>query len=86
MAVFIVSYDLRKPDFDYKPLYAALAKANAVHLQDSVWGLRTSSSADAVWKYLWQHMHSSKDRLFVVPFDKSADYKSVNAMTQLKEL
>jgi hypothetical protein len=25
MAVFIISYDLRKPDYDYEPLYSALA-------------------------------------------------------------
>jgi len=38
--VFLISYDLRKPDFNYQPLYDALAKLKANHVQDSVWGLR----------------------------------------------
>jgi hypothetical protein len=36
MSVFIIAYDLRKPDFDYQPLYDALAKIAAKHLQDSI--------------------------------------------------
>ena len=85
MAVFIISYDLRKPDFDYKPLYAALDKVKAKHIQDSVWGLNTTSSAEVVFDYLWQRMHSVEDRLFVVPFDKAGDYKAQNSITMLKD-
>ena len=85
MAVFIISYDLRKPDFDYNPLYKALAKIEAKHVQDSVWGIRTKSSAEVVFDYLWQHMHNEKDRLFVIPFDKEQEYKSQNAMNRLKD-
>jgi CRISPR/Cas system-associated endoribonuclease Cas2 len=84
--VFLISYDLRKPDFNYEPLYAALRKISAKHVQDSVWGINTTSSATVVFDYLWQHMHNEKDRLFVVPFDKTWDYKSQNAITLLKEL
>lgn len=86
MAVFIISYDLRKPDFDYKPLYAALNEIDAKHIQDSVWGIRTTSTAEVVFDYLWQHMHNQQDRLFVVPFDKANDYKAQNSITMLKEL
>jgi hypothetical protein len=86
MAVFLISYDLRKPDYDYKPLYDALAKVEAKHVQDSVWGLRTTSTAEVVFDYFWQHMHNEKDRLFVVPFDKDLAYKSKNAITMLKDL
>ncbi|HUE52206.1 MAG TPA: hypothetical protein VMO80_07700 [Terriglobales bacterium] len=86
MAVFLISYDLRKPDFDYQPLYDALAKIQAKHVQDSVWGVRTTSSATVVYEYLWQHMHNQKDRLFVVPFDKTQDYKANNSITPLKDL
>lgn len=86
MAVFLISYDLRKPDYNYEPLYAALRKVNAKHVQDSVWGINTTSSAAVVFDYLWQHMHSEKDRLFVVPFDKQIQYKAINSITQLKEL
>ena len=86
MAVFLISYDLRKPDYDYQPLYDALDAIKAKHVQDSVWGVRTSSSAAEVFDYLWQHMHNEKDRLFVVPFDKEQQYKSMNAITKLKDL
>jgi hypothetical protein len=86
MAVFLISYDLRKPDFDYKPLYAALAEIKAKHVQDSVWGVRTTSSAKVVSDYLWHHMHSERDRLFVVPFDKASDYHATNSITKLKDL
>jgi hypothetical protein len=48
--------------------------------------VRTESSAEDVWDFLWQHMHSGRDRLFVIPFDKSDDYKSINALTKLKDL
>jgi CRISPR/Cas system-associated endoribonuclease Cas2 len=86
MAVFLISYDLRKPDFDYQPLYDALAAIRAKHVQDSVWGVRTTSSAEQISDYLWKHMHNEKDRLFVVPFDKDQGYKSQNAITLLKDL
>jgi len=86
MAVFLISYDLRKPDYNYDPLYEALAEIKAKHVQDSVWGLRTASPAKEVFDYLWQHMHNEKDRLFVVPFDKSSDYKAQNSFNTLKSV
>jgi hypothetical protein len=86
MAIFLISYDLRKPDFNYDPLYEALHKVNAKHIQDSVWGINTSSSATVVFDYLWQHMHNAKDRLFVVTFDKDEDYKGKNSLNKLKSI
>jgi hypothetical protein len=84
MATFLVSYDLRNPDFDYKPLHMALAAIKANHVQDSVWGVKTKSSAEVVFDYLWRHMHSERDRLFVVTFEGTDDYKARNSITQLK--
>jgi hypothetical protein len=86
MAVYIVSYDLRKPDYDYTPLYTALDKIKAKHLQDSVWGVNTISSAEVVFDYLWQHMHNERDRLFVVTFDKTQDFKAKNSITKLMDI
>ena len=86
MAVFLISYDLRKPDFNYQPLYDALAEIGAKHVQDSVWGVRTSSSAEEIFDYLWQHMHNQKDRLFVVTFEKEKNYKANNSITKLKDI
>jgi len=86
MSVFIISYDLRKPDYDYTPLYDALAKVKAKHIQDSVWGLDTTSTAAEVYDYFWQRLHSAKDRLFVIPFDKSKDYKADNSINKLNSI
>ncbi|HZW94288.1 MAG TPA: hypothetical protein VFF64_15150 [Candidatus Eremiobacteraceae bacterium] len=86
MAVYLISYDLRKPDYNYKPLYEALDEIGAKHVQDSVWGVDTDSSAPDVCDYLWQFLHNEKDRLFVVPFNKANGYKSQNAITLLKNL
>jgi hypothetical protein len=86
MAVFLISYDLRKPDFDYEPLYEALNKIKAKHIQDSVWGIDTTSSAEVVYDYLWQHMHNARDRLFVVTFNKEQNYKANNSITRLTDI
>jgi CRISPR/Cas system-associated endoribonuclease Cas2 len=86
MAVFLISYDLRKPDFDYDPLYDALAKIKAKHIQDSVWGVNVNDTAKSVFNYLWQHMHNEKDRLFVVPFDKKEEYKADNSINKLNSI
>ncbi len=86
MAVFLISYDLRKPDFDYQPLYDLLNSWKAKHVQDSVWGLNTQWSAEKVFDALWAHMHNDKDRLFVVTFDKTEDYKAKNSITKLRDI
>jgi hypothetical protein len=86
MAIFIISYDLRKPDFDYKPLYDALDTFKAKHIQDSVWGINTASSANVVYKYLRQHIHNEEDRLFVVTFDKTQDYQAFNSIIKLADI
>ena len=86
MAIFIISYDLRKSDFDYKPLYAALDTIQAKHIQDSVWGINTTSSANVVYKYLRQHIHNEEDRLFVVTFDKTQDYQAFNSIIKLADI
>ena len=86
MALFLISYELRKSDFNYHPLYDALAEIDAKHVQDSVWGVNTTSTVAELFNFLWQHMHNGKDRLLVVTFDKSLGYSSHNAITRLKDL
>ena len=86
MAVFLISYDLRKPDFDYQALYNELDSLKAKHVQDSVWGIRTDLSAQKVFDALWQHMNNEQDRLLVITFDSTQNYQSKNAMTKLKVL
>lgn len=86
MAVYLISYDLRKPDFDYDPLYKALDKMAADRIQDSVWGLRTKRTAEEIFDNLWQHMHNAKDRLFVIPIDPDAQYRATNSMKKIRDL
>ena len=86
MAVYLISYDLRQSNFDYKPLYTALYAIEAKHIQDSVWGVNTRSSAKVVFDYLWRHMHNEKDRLFVVTFDQAKADDAKNSITALKDI
>ena len=86
MSVYIVSYDLRKPDFDYQPLYDALAVLKAKRIQKSVWGVNSSSTPKIIFEYLWQHLHSTHDRIFVIPFDSDEAYKAINSVNKLKDI
>jgi len=86
MAVFLISYDLRKPDFNYEPLYGALREIKATRMQDSVWGAKSTCTAKEIYEFLWQYMHDQKDRLFVVTFDKAQDFYSMNALGRFSEL
>jgi hypothetical protein len=86
MPAYLISYDLRQPEFDYKPLYLALYAIEAKHIQDSLWAVNTRSSAKVVFDYLWRHMHDEKDRLFVVCFDKAKAGDAKNSITPLKDI
>ena len=86
MAAYLISYDLREPEFDYKTLYLALYAIEAKRIQDSVWGVNTRSSAKVVFDYLWRHMHNEKDRLFVVTFDHVEYDEARNSITELKDI
>ena len=86
MAIFLISYDLRNPDFDYEPLYTALKLIEAKHVQDSVWEVNTKSSAKIVFKFLWRNMFNGRDRLFVVRFDKTQEYEVINSISELAKM
>ncbi len=83
MAKYIISYDLRKPDYDYQPLYDALAEISAVHIQDSVWAVRSDDTAEIIFGYLWQFMHNQKDRLLVVEMQEQ-NWKNMNGINKLR--
>jgi hypothetical protein len=86
MAVFLISYDLRKPEYNYEPLYAALKEIKATQLQDSVWGVNSTCSAKEIYDFLWRYMHDQKDRLFVITFDKTQEFYCMNALGKFSEL
>lgn len=66
MAVYHVSYDLRKGhEFNYEKLMEALRSYNSwCHMLDSDWAIVTSQSANDVCTRLKQHIHED-DHLFV---------------------
>ncbi|MGC1619308.1 MAG: hypothetical protein WA765_12540 [Candidatus Acidiferrum sp.] len=84
--VFIISYDLRKPDFDYQPLYDELDDLGAKRIQKSVWAVHSSDSTSDVFDALWPYMHNDRDRLFVAVLDRDSGYKAKNSLTRLKNV
>jgi len=85
MARYVISYDLRKPDHDYRPLYDELDELGATHIQDSVWAVRTELTAKQVFDALWEHLHSGKDRLLVVETSKS-NWTNRNGINKFKNV
>ncbi len=83
MAKYIISYDLRKPERDYQPLYAELDILGAARIQESVWAVRTRVTAQQIFDVLWRHMHSQKDRLLVAELDGSNNITNKNAFNRL---
>ena len=79
----LITYDLRKPDYDYDPLYQELAAIEAVHIQDSVWAVRTDESPEAIYDQLWPHMHNAKDKLLVT---NTGAFKGINSMNKFSDI
>lgn len=86
MPTYVISYDLRKPDHDYDPLYAALDEIEAKPIQESVWAVRSGQTASAIYTHLWQHLHSKKDRLFVLPYAPGAGIVGKNSINLLSKM
>jgi len=81
MALYLVTYDLRNPDFDYSGLTAKLQELGAKRVQDSVWMLRNKGTTTAALRdELTPHVHSKKDRLLVA---KVKDWASRKAMADI---
>jgi CRISPR/Cas system-associated endoribonuclease Cas2 len=84
MSFYLISYDLRKPDYDYEPLYDELKKLKATRVQKSVWVLCSNQSAEQIRGLLWDEMDSDMDRILVA--EMSGDYASHNAIKKIKPL
>jgi CRISPR-associated endonuclease Cas2 len=82
MALYLIAYDLRKPDFDYADLDSKLEQLGAKRVQESVWMLRSNESAKALQNQLKGSIHK-KDRLLVAEVHSWASRK---AMTKIKEI
>jgi CRISPR/Cas system-associated endoribonuclease Cas2 len=82
---YLLTYDLRKPDFDYQPLYNELARIKATRVQDSIWVLCSSQTAAELCDALWTYLHNEKDRLLVLEMS-SDNWKSINAIAKISPL
>lgn len=83
MARLLISYDLRKPDFDYQPLYDELGLMGAKHIQDSVWAVSTEEDPGDVYGRLWPCMHGERDRLLVANIGA---FKAINSIDKLSSV
>ena len=57
MPNFLICYDVRAKNHDYKTLYACLNQWKAAHLQNSVWLATLKGPASAVRDILEGHLH-----------------------------
>lgn len=65
MNVYLISYDLRKPEQNYTPLYNAIkAYGDWQHPMESLWTVCTDDDADAISNNLRRHLDDN-DCLFV---------------------
>jgi CRISPR/Cas system-associated endoribonuclease Cas2 len=58
MPNYLICYDVRSKNHDYKALYACLAQWNAAHLQNSVWLAELKGPCTVVRDILRGHMHA----------------------------
>jgi hypothetical protein len=81
MALYLISYDLREPDFDYSPLYKALERIGAVPIQKSVWGVRSNLTGVEVYELILPYLHNPKDRLLVTGVNGFKGSNSINDLS-----
>jgi hypothetical protein len=65
MAIYFIAYNLAKPGQNGKTLWDALKSLGAKRIQESVWMLRSNSTAAQVRDHLWQYIGLS-GRLLVI--------------------
>lgn len=65
MAVYFIAYNLANPGHNGKSLWDVLTSLGAKRVQESVWILRSNSTAAQLRDHLWQYIGIS-GRLLVV--------------------
>ena len=74
MALYLLTYDLRKEGRDYKTLYDELKKFKAVRILESVWCFhRINTNAEGLRDYFMQFIDEN-DGLFVAEITDWASY------------
>lgn len=67
MIIHVISYDLNRPDQDYKSLHEAIKECgNWWHCLDSTWMVSSNMAAIDIANKLWPQMDQN-DKLIVTP-------------------
>jgi len=83
MALYFLSYDLRKPQRNYQPLYDKLGEYKAVRVLESLWCFnRYNTSASGLRDHFKQFVDSN-DGLCVT---EASDWATLNALATPKDL
>ena len=82
MAIYFIAYNLAKPGQNGKTLWDALTALGAKRIQESVWILRSNSTAAQLRDHLWQYVGLS-GRLLVV---ESQDCAAWNPMFDINSV
>lgn len=71
MTLYLISYDLRKPNQDYEELFSAIKSFSGYyHLLESAWLVSTGKNAQGVYDILRPHTDDN-DHIFVSSVNSS---------------
>ena len=82
MMVYFIGYNFARPGQNPKSLWDALTGLGAKRVQDSVWIMRSSSTAAQIRDQLWQYIGVG-GRLLVI---ESMDWAAWNPMSDVKSV
>jgi CRISPR/Cas system-associated endoribonuclease Cas2 len=81
MTLYVITYDVRLTNHDYKGLYDQLEKWKAAHLQNSVWLVDYNGKSKAVRDALKAHMHSD-DTISVIQLAEDFDWATLRVRSE----
>lgn len=70
MAVFIVTYDLRKPGRNYDDLYEAIERYDRCHALESSWFIDTSDTPGDIRDHLCGAVDAN-DQIYVIQLERN---------------
>jgi CRISPR/Cas system-associated endoribonuclease Cas2 len=79
MPLFVLTYDVRATNHDYKRLYEQLNSWRAAHLQDSVWLADLNGTAVAIRDIMIGHMHSNDTACVIQLPNSGAEWATKNS-------
>lgn len=86
MPLYIISYDLGKPDRDYTGLFDELKKFdNWWHYLESTWIIKTSNSPNEIFKKLKTHIDDNDNLLIIEAGKKHQGWLPEKAWNWIKK-